>query len=577
MNTRLTRLLGETYRSSEAAIKELVDNAWDADASNVWIVLPGPMSGDQLTICDDGSGMTGTELRKEYLNIASDKRARVGDRTLRFKRKIKGRKGIGKFAGLMVAERMEVSAVARGRRSTLLIDKKHLLENPNDLESVPLPYSEEEVPDQSDGTTITLSALDSRLNFPTPERLREVLIYEYGREDGFRVHVNDVPLSVSDVPGPTKQLEATLKDAGPISLRFTVADGRKLPRLPGIIIKVDGKAVGKPSLMGLDEDEEIPSRLARRVFGEVDASGLLDDVTADWGAIVENSRGFHELQEAVRQSVKEQLKQTHASEMGLQKARLKQQINQRLQRLPEYRRKFAEEALNRILQKFYGESDERIGTIVNVAISAMEHDEYWVVLEQIGDASRGDIHNFAESLGLFGLLELSRVASQSKGRLNFLDYLEQLVSNHETLEKDAHKALEGNLWILGRSYSSLASNVTLRNIVQVYCNKRFGGDMADKRPDLLLSEDNGDAYLLIEFKRPSHSITRDDISQAQKYRDELLPLLSHAKKFDILLIGKGRADKLDMNDLPRSVSINSYLALISAARSDLSWLLKSVG
>lgn len=45
VDTRLTRLLGETYRSSEAALKELVDNAWDADACNVWIRLPTPLTG----------------------------------------------------------------------------------------------------------------------------------------------------------------------------------------------------------------------------------------------------------------------------------------------------------------------------------------------------------------------------------------------------------------------------------------------------------------------------------------------------------------------------------------------------
>jgi HSP90 family molecular chaperone len=103
VNTRLTRLLGETYRSSEAALKELVDNAWDADARNVWIKLPKPMSSDPIIVRDDGSGMTSLELRNEYLNIASDKRARTGERTPLLKRKVKGRKGIGKFAGLSLA------------------------------------------------------------------------------------------------------------------------------------------------------------------------------------------------------------------------------------------------------------------------------------------------------------------------------------------------------------------------------------------------------------------------------------------------------------------------------------------
>ena len=58
VDTRLTRILGETYRSSEAALKELVDNAWDADGTNVWITLPEPLTNDAIIIRDDGAGMT---------------------------------------------------------------------------------------------------------------------------------------------------------------------------------------------------------------------------------------------------------------------------------------------------------------------------------------------------------------------------------------------------------------------------------------------------------------------------------------------------------------------------------------
>jgi hypothetical protein len=42
---RLATLFGEYYRSSEPALKELVDNSWDADAATVHITLPKPLSG----------------------------------------------------------------------------------------------------------------------------------------------------------------------------------------------------------------------------------------------------------------------------------------------------------------------------------------------------------------------------------------------------------------------------------------------------------------------------------------------------------------------------------------------------
>ncbi|MGE0328323.1 MAG: ATP-binding protein [Polyangiaceae bacterium] len=97
VDPKLASLLGESYRSSEEALKELVDNAWDADAENVNITLPGAVDGGPIVIEDDGSGMTETELREEYLKIANDRCTRKGETTPTKRRKVKGRKGIGKF------------------------------------------------------------------------------------------------------------------------------------------------------------------------------------------------------------------------------------------------------------------------------------------------------------------------------------------------------------------------------------------------------------------------------------------------------------------------------------------------
>jgi len=576
VNTRLTRILGEGYRSSEAALKELVDNAWDADARNVWITLPAPLSADPVSLRDDGTGMTALEVRTEYLNIASDKRTRTGERTPKWNRKIKGRKGIGKFAGLTIANRMEMMTRARGIQSTLSIDKRDLIDNQSDLEKAPLPFTEEPHDGLSTGTTIVLSELDHRLNFPTPERLREVLIFEYGREDSFRVFVNDIPLSVSDVPGTTVQTNADLPLAGNVKLRFTVCDGKKAPKYHGILLKVDGKVVGKPMMFGLDEDDEIPLGLVKRVYGEVELAGIEDFVTADWGGVIENSKSYQEAKAHVRDEVKASLKTTHANELSLQKARLARQFKKRLEALPEHRRKYAEEALNRILKRFYGETEDRIATIAEVALDAMEQDAYWIVLDQIGKMSKGDVSNFAASLEQFGILELATVGTQARRRLEFLDFMDQLICNPKTLEAEAHRALEANLWILGRSYAMISSNKTLRKMVGDFCDAKFSGPREGKRPDLLLSQVYGGSYLLIEFKRPSHPISRDDIAQAEKYRDDLTPMLSPSGKIKIMMIGEWRQRSLDTRYLADDIEIHSYLGTISSARSELEWLVRSL-
>jgi DNA mismatch repair ATPase MutL len=64
VDPRLAMLLGAAYRSSEQAIQELVDNAWDADAEHVWISLPDAVTSDPVVVRDDGCGMKEHEVRK---------------------------------------------------------------------------------------------------------------------------------------------------------------------------------------------------------------------------------------------------------------------------------------------------------------------------------------------------------------------------------------------------------------------------------------------------------------------------------------------------------------------------------
>jgi hypothetical protein len=94
VDPRLASLLSETYRSTEHAFKELIDHAWDADAENVRVRFPDPMTSDPIEVDDDGTGMIPAELRQEWLRVARDRRALRGGRTSGKRRIVKGRKGI---------------------------------------------------------------------------------------------------------------------------------------------------------------------------------------------------------------------------------------------------------------------------------------------------------------------------------------------------------------------------------------------------------------------------------------------------------------------------------------------------
>jgi HSP90 family molecular chaperone len=237
VDPRLATLLGEGYRSSEHALKELVDNAWDADATRVEVTLPGAFTSDPIVVTDNGSGMTRLELEQDYLVIANDRRTRKGELTHGLRRPVKGRKGIGKFAGLMVADIMDIETRARENSTSVRVSKDDLPAN-GELESIDLPVSVGKCTPDSHGTTIRLSSLAQALEPPSPERFKQLLVLEYGRQEQFEIVVNGEIAGVEDIPGQTFTETDDIPSVGPVSLCFTVADGKKPLKQAGIAIRV---------------------------------------------------------------------------------------------------------------------------------------------------------------------------------------------------------------------------------------------------------------------------------------------------------------------------------------------------
>lgn len=572
VDSRIATLLSQEYSSSERALKELVDNAWDADAERVVIVLPKPLSGESIVIKDNGTGMTEEELRRHYLSIAADRRSRRGERTSGKKRLVKGRKGIGKFAGLMAAAVMTLETHARGRlcRISLRLDDLSQVE---DIEQLNISLQSEPCGPELHGTTITLSDLHQGLAYPDANRLRQILLQDYGRQDDFAITIDGKRLDVDDVSGSYSEQEQELPSAGKVKLRFSISDGKSGLRQPGITLRVDGKAVGRPGFFGLDQRDDFPSKLLRKLYGEIEADGLRDHITAGWDAAVENSELLREVEGYVQPILREAYEQQYRREIQLAQARLQRAILTRLSALPEHKRAFADRAIKKILDKYYGEPESKVEPVVNVLLEAMERSDYRILLEHIAEATPGDVAGVAERLDEFGLAEMAFLVQQATARQVFLDQLEALARDAATTEAVVHKALERNLWVFGPEYSLFSSNSTLRRQVEDVLGKTYTGDKADKRPDLLLNENLSGQYLLIEFKRPSHALNHDDYLQAIGYRHELAKYLG--SPIQVLLVGGSRSSDFPKDNREPHVEARIFGQVISTARRQIEWLLRT--
>jgi len=92
----------------------------------------------------------------------------------------------------------------------------------------------------------------------------------------------------------------------------------------------------------------------------------------------------------------------------------------------------------------------------------------------------------------------------------------------------------------------------------------------------MLSVNYENKYLLIEFKRPSHSLAHNDYQQATAYRNDFVPFTN--AEIEVLLIGGKRGSSLPPSyNMEPNTKIMIFNEIISNSRNQLRWLLSGLG
>jgi len=187
--SHLTTIGRRLYSESLDLVRELVANAYDADATVVKISL----SGGGLTVWDNGLGMDRDGL-VQYFTIGSVFK-KLTPVTEKFNRQRIGEFGIGKFAVLSICDRFELTTQKNGYAATVIFDK-------NDFETRDnweVPLVEQTSSRKTSYTRISLFDLQSPLPRETLEhRLRQQLPLN---QKNFTLFVNDTELKPRHIPG----------------------------------------------------------------------------------------------------------------------------------------------------------------------------------------------------------------------------------------------------------------------------------------------------------------------------------------------------------------------------------------
>jgi hypothetical protein len=121
---RILELLGPNlYTNIYYVLAELIANAYDANAKNVYIIRDDE---GNVIVEDDGHGMSYHDGVQDFLNVARE--SRTNDETTfvdgsNKQRKKMGRKGVGKLAALSISENVEVKTIKDGDKSGFILSR----------------------------------------------------------------------------------------------------------------------------------------------------------------------------------------------------------------------------------------------------------------------------------------------------------------------------------------------------------------------------------------------------------------------------------------------------------------------
>ena len=572
--SRLTidKLGVKLYDRVSAVVAELIANAYDADAENVWVELPLSTAlasknsktgelGDRgyvIVVSDDGHGMTPSEARNFYLLVGRDRRVTQGERSRKKKRLVMGRKGIGKLAPFGICKRIEVLSSGgdyvpgEGYFTThFFLDFDDILRDTD--EDVPLEVGDlDGLYDDKPGTVITLTSFLSKRVPGHEDFLRQIGVRFAFADPAFHIHIRDTranpPVDTEVGKFQVATQETTFIDVSGRPVH--TSDGEVLPvtgwvamakeshkheELAGVRIYARGKIVAttrdfeqpagftgeftmRSYLVGevfadwLDEQEDLIRTDRQSILWDSDRGSAL----RAWGAQI--------IKQVAAQSAKPRREKKR--EQFVKKSRIKERATERYND-----ESVVDEAVklaNRIgafAAEDELEDEEYVDGLTEIILSVAPHQ---ALVEAFKAIARKQDATMDELINLFGKTKLAEMASYaqvSAERVQSIRQLQHQISQAGVSEADFQDLISNAPWLIRPDWTVLTSNQSLRTFrdrFTTFFKQNYDRDLnvaityERKRPDFTLIQ-HGAKLRIVEIKVPGHAFDDADYERLQNY------------------------------------------------------------
>jgi hypothetical protein len=580
----LVRTLGSIAQSPEAALTELVANAWDAGASEVKIVVPENSDDDIIVIEDDGSGMTPQQFRDKWMTLGYDRVRHQGEwaefppERSDWKRPAFGRNGVGRHGMLCFAEEYEVETRRDGSKGKFVVATSSGKD--------PFIVVREKI-SKSRGHGTRLKAVVTK-SLPTPERVRNVLSARFLHDPRFRVVVNGAHVDLAEHEGLIDRTILSIGNDRKAEAYFIDSTkSAKTTQYQGVAFWVGGRMVGDPawaagSTLFLDGR----TRIAKRYSVVVKSADLFDLVLPDWSGFKKSEevtglfrivatyveRVFRKLSTERIQETTEAVYRENRVALDSLKPLAKLEISEFVRAVTEDHPTIQQETLSAALRAVINIEQSRAGASL---------------LEKLSKLSEEDIEGLDRLLGDWSVRDALTVLDEIDRRLVVVEAVDKLCGDAKADELHAlHPLVTEARWLFGHEFDTpeFAANVSLNTAMEkVFAKRPKDGSFTNprKRADLIVLADATISavcteqvedesglvamreILLIELKRGRSEITRENVHQTSDYVEDLLRsgLLDGAPFFRAFVVGHTLSNKIEPK---RSIGENPVRGRVQA-------------
>lgn len=563
------------YDRVSAVLAELIANSYDADATEVEVLLPWGVTlagtvraadepAYEIHVSDNGHGMTAEEVNEHYLMVGSDRRIRTGSDLSRDRRRpVMGRKGIGKLAAFGICRTIEVVTAGSNEadRTAEGWPVAHIVMDLNDMLSdtesdyYPKPGALDGTFSHKRGTTVILrNFFRKRVNSGT--ELSRQLASRFGIErSDWRVEVRNAigseSFTLSDLA--IDVMEETRIDVGRVPVRFGrnylpmsgwIAYSKQPYRdeaMAGVRIYARGKIVAQTRDFGIPAGFTGEFKLRSYLVGAIHVDWLDDEedlVRSDRQDIMWNSPRGEALAQWGRALIKEigRLGEKSIRRRVWEEFVDRSHIHETLEAIAPGDRMFRDSVLDaaRILvaHKDRASMDDpsHIENMLRLALSLGPQRSLLETLKEIAEDADPELDVVVALFERARVAEIYSLGQIASERVAVVDRLRALIDDRRSLERPFQELIESAPWLLAPEWTPLGMNESLKRVrasFERWYTQKFGTPLttttigSEKRePDFVLLHDSGELWI-VEIKRMDYHLTDTEYNRAVNYLYEL--------------------------------------------------------